>query len=122
MEEPTVTSQTNEISIDQFVALDIRVAKVKEASLIEGADRLLRLVLDVGDPATGGLGERIVASGIRQWYAPEDLIGTQVVYLANLAPRMLRGVESQGMILAGGESEAVLLHPAKPVPAGTIIH
>ncbi len=111
-----------EISIDQFAALDIRIATVKEAALIEGADRLLRLVLDVGDPATGGLGERIVASGIRQWYAPEELIGTQVIYLANLASRMLRGVESQGMILAGGEAEAILLHPAKPVAPGTVVH
>ena len=98
------------------------MATVKEASLIEGADRLLRLVLDVGDPAEGGLGERIVASGIRQWYIPEDLIGKQVVYLANLKPRMLRGVESQGMILAGGKTEAILLHPDKEVAPGTVVH
>lgn len=111
-----------EISIEQFAALDIRVATVKDAAPIEGADRLLRLVLDVGDPEHGGLGERVVASGIRAWYAPEDLIGTQVIYLANLKPRMLRGVESQGMILAGGEEEAVLLQPAKPTQAGTRIH
>lgn len=110
------------ITIDQFAAIDIRVATVKDASFIEGADRLLKLVLDVGDPETGGLGERIVASGIRQWFTPEDLIGTQVVYLANLQPRMLRGVESQGMILAGGEEEVALLRPAKPVLAGTKIH
>jgi methionyl-tRNA synthetase len=111
-----------EISIDQFGALDIRIAIVKEATSIEGADRLLRLVLDVGDPEQGGLGERIVASGIKQWYAPEDLVGKQVVYLANLAPRMLRGVESQGMILAGGEETAVLLRPASDMPAGTVVH
>lgn len=111
-----------EISIDQFAALDIRIATVKEAALIEGADRLLRLVLDVGDPAGGGLGERVVASGIRQWYTPEELIGKQVVYLANLAPRMLRGVESQGMILAGGETEAILLQPDSEAQAGTIVH
>lgn len=110
------------ITIDQFAVLDIRIATVKEASLIEGADRLLKLVLDVGDPEAGGLGERTVASGIRQWYAPEDLVGKQVVYLANLEPRLLRGVESQGMILAGGEETAVLLAPAQPVKAGTRIH
>ncbi len=110
------------ISIDQFAALDIRIATVKEVSLIEGADRLLRLVLDVGDPENGGLGERVVASGIRQWYSPEDLVGQQVVYLANLAPRMLRGVESQGMILAGGEEEAILLRPAKSVAPGMVVH
>lgn len=110
------------IAIEQFAALDIRVATVKEASLIEGADRLLRLVLDVGDPTDGGLGERVVASGIREWYAPEDLVGKQVVYLANLAPRMLRGVESQGMILAGGESQVALLQPTIPLKPGTVVH
>lgn len=113
---------TTTISIDQFTTLDIRVATVKEVTLVEGADRLLQLVLDVGDLAAGGLGERVVASAIRQWYQPEDLVGKQVIYLANLEPRIIRGVESQGMILAGGEAEAILLHPAKEVGPGTVVH
>lgn len=113
---------TGTISIEQFTALDIRIATVKEVSPVEGADRLLRLVLDVGDPAAGGLGERVVASAIRQWYQPEDLVGKQVIYLANLEPRIIRGVESQGMILAGGEAEAILLQPAKEVSPGTVVH
>lgn len=102
------------ITYDDFSKLDIRVAKVLHAEPIEGADKLLKLTLDAGD-----LGERIVASGIKQWYSPEDLIGKTVVYLANLQPRMLRGVESQGMIIAAGGDEAVLLVPEKAVAAGS---
>jgi methionine--tRNA ligase beta chain len=104
------------INYDDFTKLDIRIAKVMHAEAIEGADKLLKLTLDVGE-----LGERTVASGIKQWYLPEDLIGKTVVYLANLQPRMLRGVESQGMIIAAGADEAVLLIPEKEVTPGTII-
>lgn len=104
------------IAYDDFAKLDIRVAKVLNAEEIEGADKLLKLTLDVGE-----LGERTVASGIKQWYAPQDLIGKTVVYLANLAPRTLRGVESQGMIIAAGDDEAVLLTPEKLVHPGTIV-
>lgn len=110
------------ISYEQFTALDIRVATITEASVVEGADRLLRLVLDVGDPENGGLGQRIVASGIRAWYTPEEMVGKQVIYLANLAPRMLRGIESQGMILAGGEETVSLIQPDAAVPPGTVVH
>lgn len=110
------------ISYDQFSVLDIRVATIIEATAVEGADRLLRLVLDVGNPEEGGLGTRIVASGIRQWYAPEEIVGKQVIYLANLAPRMLRGIESQGMILAGGEETVSLIQPDAAVPPGTVVH
>ncbi len=112
------------ISFDQFSELDIRIATVLNCELIEGADRLYKLTLDVGDPEQGGLGERVVASGIKSWYTPEDLIGKQLVYLANLEPRMLRGVESQGMILAGGgENEApALLLPNKPIANGAKVH
>lgn len=110
------------IEYDHFAALDIRVATVRAAELIEGADRLLKLTLDVGDPDTGGLGTRIVASGIREWYQPEQLVGTSVIYLANLAPRTLRGVESQGMILAAGESSVALLQPDKSAAPGSRVH
>lgn len=102
------------ISYEDFAKLDLRMAVVVHAEPIEGADKLLKLTLDVGE-----LGERTVASGIKQWYSPEDLIGKTVVYLANLQPRMLRGVESQGMIIAAGGDEAILLLPEKSVAAGT---
>lgn len=104
------------ITYDEFAKLDLRIAKVIKAEPIEGADKLLKLTLDVGE-----LGERTVASGIKEWYQPEDLEGKTVVYLANLLPKTLRGIESQGMIIAAGGSEAVLLHPEKDVQPGEIV-
>jgi methionine--tRNA ligase beta chain len=105
-----------DITYDEFAQLDIRVATVVAAEPIEGADKLLKISLDAGE-----LGVRTVAAGIKAWYSPEDLVGKQVLYLANLAPRTLRGVESQGMILAAGGEEAVLLHPDRAVESGTMV-
>lgn len=104
------------VTYDDFTKLDIRIATVLAAKPVAGADRLLELTLDAGE-----LGERTVVSGIREWYAPEDLVGTQLVYLANLEPRTLRGVESQGMILAADDGTAILLKPMKKIDAGTKI-
>ena len=104
------------IQYSDFAKLDLRIAKVIAAEPIEGADKLLKLTLDVGE-----LGERTVASGIKEWYSPEDLVGKTVVYLANLAPRTLRGVESQGMIIAAGATEAILLLPESECAPGTVV-
>lgn len=101
------------ITYQDFLALDIRVAVVTAAEIVEGADKLLKISLDAGE-----LGNRVVVSGIREWYQPEDLVGKSVTYLANLEPRTIRGVESQGMLLAAGQDVAVLLQPEKPVAAG----
>jgi len=109
-------TENNEIQFDDFIKLDLRVAKVINAEEIEGADKLLKLTLDVGE-----LGERTVASGIKEWYSTEDMIGKSVVYLANLAPRKLRGVVSQGMIIAAGGNEAILLKPEEDCAAGTVV-
>lgn len=104
------------ITYDDFAKLDIRVATVVAAEPIEGADKLLKITLDVGE-----LGQRTVAAGIKAWYSPEELVGKTVVYLANLAPRMLRGVESQGMLLAGGEDDVALLTPEKTLISGSTV-
>lgn len=106
------------ITYDDFAKLDIRVATILAAEPVEGADKLLKLTLDAGE----GIGDRTVAAGIKAWYSPEDLVGKQIVFLANLEPRELRGVVSQGMILAAGDEEAILLHPAKTIHPGTKIH
>ncbi|MBP9782079.1 methionine--tRNA ligase subunit beta [Candidatus Woesebacteria bacterium] len=111
----------DQITYDDFVKLDIRIATVIAAEPIEGADKLLKLTLDVGDPETGGLGQRTIAAGIKAWYQPTDLVGKQIVYLANLEPRMLRGVESQGMVLAADGEQAVLLQPWVDVSNGSMI-
>src|ERR1017187_6253595 len=85
------------ISIDDFLLIDLRVAKVIEADLVAGADQLLRLRLDVGD-----LGERQVFAGIRSAYDPNSLVGRLIVVVANLAPRKMRFGTSEGMMLAAG--------------------
>jgi methionyl-tRNA synthetase len=109
-----MSAQKPTIAYDDFVKLDLRIAKILSAEPIEGADKLLKLTLDVGE-----LGERTIAAGIKQWYAPEDLVGKLVPYLANLEPRELRGVMSQGMLLAAGDNDAILLHPDKDLEPGT---
>jgi methionyl-tRNA synthetase len=106
------------ITIDDFMKVKLRIARVLDAHKVEGADKLLRLELIVGDD------RRQVLAGIAQQYSPEDVIGRQVVLVANLAPRKLRGFESQGMILAADAEDggAILLMPDKEAPEGTSVH
>lgn len=112
--EPVV----NEITIEDFMKVQLRVARVLDAHRVEGADKLLKLDLIVGDE------RRQVLAGIAQQYAPEDIIGKQVVVVANLKPRRLRGLESQGMILAADASDggAILVVPDREAPEGTSVH
>ncbi|MFA7637587.1 MAG: methionine--tRNA ligase [Monoglobales bacterium] len=105
-----------EISIDDFAKIDLRVAKVVEAEKVEKADKLLKLTLDLG----GNI--RQVVSGIAQGYTPETIIGKNVVVIANLKPAKIRGIESNGMLLAGmGEKAPVLCVLDEELPSGTII-
>ena len=92
------------ITYDDFAKLDVVTSKVLTAEVVEGADRLLKLTVDAGED----YGERTIVSGIRQWYTPEEMIGKTVIYLANLEPRTIRGVESQGMLLAAGDPPVLL--------------
>ncbi|MGI1657560.1 MAG: methionine--tRNA ligase [Desulfitobacterium sp.] len=102
-----------EISIDDFAKLDLRVAKVLHAEKVEKTDKLLKLEIEVaGKPRT-------IVSGIAQHYAPEDLIGKHVVIVANLKPAKLRGIMSEGMILAAShEGVLEVLTLDKDIPAG----
>ena len=104
------------ITIEQFQQVELRVATVKAAAPHPNADRLLVLTVDLGTE------ERQIVAGIRAHYDPATLVGTQVVVVANLAPATLRGVESQGMLLAAS-SEGVLavVRPAAPMPAGAVV-
>lgn len=90
-------AQENYISIDDFLKVQLRVARIKKASHVEGADKLLQLTLDVGE-----LGERNVFAGIKARYSPEELEGRLTVMVANLAPRKMKFGVSEGMILAAG--------------------
>jgi methionyl-tRNA synthetase len=106
------------IDYDQFAGLDLRVATILEATKVPKADRLLQLTLDTG------VDRRTVLSGIAEHFAPEDVVGRQVMLLANLAPRTIRGVESQGMILMAENPETgklEFLQPGAALPAGATI-
>jgi methionyl-tRNA synthetase len=106
-----------EIAMDDFAKVELRAAKVLTAERVPKADKLLKLTLDVGEPQP-----RTVVSGIAAAYAPEQLVGKTVIYLANLKPAKIRGVVSQGMILAAGEADVLGLSALdRDVPPGTRI-
>lgn len=128
---PTAAEPLPNIPYDLFAKLDLRVATVVKAEPHPNADKLLKLTLD--DGTTGG---RQVCAGIKAWYSPEQLVGKQVVIVANLEPRMLRGEVSQGMVLAASdlkdgaapagdgkpgadERNVVVLSVSSPVKAGS---
>ena len=97
--EVTVAPQKELISYDDFAKMDIRIGTILEAEKMPKADKLLILKVDTG------IDQRTIVSGIAQSFAPEEIIGKKVTVLVNLAPRKLRGVESQGMILMVENSE-----------------
>lgn len=102
------------ISIDTFGKVQLRVAEVKAAEPVPKADKLLKLTISLGE----GVPERQVVSGIAPWYAPADLVGKHVVLVANLKPAKLRGVRSEGMILAAGDGKDLKILEVD-MPAGT---
>jgi len=103
------------ITIDDFAKVELRVGVVKSAERIQGADKLLKVLVDIGDEV------RQVLAGIATAYAPEDLVGRKVVVVTNLAPRKMRGLESNGMLLAasaGPDGKPVLCTFAEEIPPG----
>lgn len=118
-EEPTEVAKAEEVkqfaTIEDFQKIEIKVGTVLSVSVVEGADKLYILSVDLGEEKP-----RQILSGIREYVQPEDLLNKQFPFVTNLAPRMLRGHESQGMILAGSdESGLALLHPSKILKNGT---
>ena len=102
------------IGIEDFTKVEMRVGQVKTAERVEGADKLLQLQVDIGDEV------RQIVAGIAQVYKPEDLVGRKVVVVTNLQPRKLRGVESNGMIVAASTADGspVLAGFLEDVPVG----
>lgn len=101
------------ISIDDFRKVELKVATVKSAEAHPNADRLIVLQVDLGSE------QRQICAGIRNHYTPEELVGKQVVVVANLETAKLRGLESQGMLLAASDDgRVIILTPEKPVLAG----
>jgi methionyl-tRNA synthetase len=101
----SAVSETAQISIDDFAKIDLRIARIVNAEHVDGADKLLKLTLDIGEPRL-----RIVFAGIRSAYRPEDLIGRLTPMVANLAPRKMKFGLSEGMVLAAsGEGPGIFL-------------
>ena len=117
-EVPSVSpfhAQLPTITIDDFAKIDLRCAQIKVAEKVKGADKLLRLEVDLGYET------RQILAGIAKHYDPEKLVGRKIVIVANLAPRKMRGLESQGMLLAaslGEEGTPVLASFLEEVPPG----
>lgn len=106
------------ISIDDFAKVEVKVGTVLSAERVPETDKLLRLMVDLGE------GEpRQIVSGIAAYTEPEALVGRQLCFVANLAPRKIKGLESNGMLFAVGEGETfAFVTPDRPVPPGTSAH
>ena len=102
------------ISIDEFRKVELKVATIKGAEAHPNADKLIVLQVDLGSE------QRQICAGIRNHYTPEELIGKQIIVVANLQTAKLRGLESQGMLLAASdEDRVIILTPDKPVQPGS---
>lgn len=102
-----------ECTFDDFMKVDLRIAKITEASHVEGADKLLKLILDLG-----GVTKQVFA-GIKSAYKPEDLIGKHTIMVANLAPRKMKFGMSEGMVLAAGDGKGIyILEPHEGAQPG----
>ncbi len=106
-EELEIANLKPEIVYDDFAKIDLKVGTILSADKVEKADKLLKLEIDLG------FEKRIIVSGIAQHFYPEEIVGKQVVVVANLAPRKMRGIESNGMILMAEDAEGKL-HFVKP--------
>lgn len=112
------------ITFKQFSKIELQVGTVLKAEDVEGSEKLIKLKVDLGeDPSTSsGQDIRQILVGVKQWYKPKDFVGKQVVVVANLEPRKMMGLESQGMMLAADTSDGpVFLTVPKKVPPGTKI-
>lgn len=106
------------ISYDDFAKLEIKIGTITAVEIVPDADRLLKLTVDVGEETP-----RQIVSGIREYFEDiQSLVGRQSPFLTNLEPRTIRGLESQGMILAVGQDDVFsLIQPTLTVPAGSLI-
>lgn len=107
-----------QISFADFAKLEIKIGTIIAVEVVPEADKLLKLTVEVGEEQP-----RQIVSGIRTYFAdPQELVGKQCPFITNLEPRMIKGLESQGMIMASGDGEAfALLHPHVPMASGSIV-
>jgi methionine--tRNA ligase beta chain len=103
------------INYEDFKKIDLVVAKIVEAENVENSNKLIKLQVDIGSE------HRQIIAGIKSNYQPEDLVGKEIIVLINLEPRVIFGLESQGMLLAADSDKPVILTPLNEVPPGTKI-
>ncbi len=104
------------IKIDDFSKVELMIGTVAEATEVEGSEKLIKLTVDADEESP-----RTILTGMKSWYKPTFFVGKQIVFVANLEPRKMMGIESQGMIVACGDEKPVLLKPSKKVPNGSKI-
>ncbi len=104
------------LTLDEFKKVELRVAKILEVSEIPGADRIWKLSIDVGSE------KKEIVAGIKKFYTREQLLGKSIIVVNNLAPSVIRGVESRGMLLAAKtDSELTFLRPDQDLPPGSVV-
>ncbi len=106
----------NEIEIKDFLKLDLRVGKIVQAERVKNTTKLLKLIVDIGT-----LGKRQLVAGIAEKYTPDELLNKNIIVLTNLKPAVIRGIKSEGMILAAAtenDKEIALLQPDKEINLG----
>jgi methionyl-tRNA synthetase len=110
----------NIIQFDDFAKLDMRVGEIIEIEEIEGADKLWELKVDLGKE----IGERTICAGLKEYYSADELKNKKIIVAVNLAPRKMRGIESQGMLLAAStenHEKVVLISPEKEIENGSVV-
>ena len=115
-----MTESENIVNFDDWAKLDLRVAKILKVEDIEGADKLYKLEIDVGKE----LGKRTICAGLKPYYEKAKLKGRKIIYFSNLAPRKMKGIESQGMLLAASTEDhekVSLLQPDADIEVGSIV-
>ena len=104
------------ITIDDFAKVELKVGTVLEAEEVEDSEKLIKLTVDAGEE-----NPRTILTGMKSWYKPAFFKGKQIVFVSNLEPRKMMGLQSQGMMLACGDEKPILLKPSKKAPNGTKI-
>lgn len=105
------------INFDQFSQIELKVGTIMGAEEVEGSEKLLKLMVDLGEDEP-----RQILAGLKKWYKVARLVGKQFVFVANLEPRIMMSLKSNGMLLAAGDEKPIPLKPISKVPAGTAIH
>lgn len=112
-----MTQGIAEVNFEDWEKLNLRVAEIIKVEEIKGADKLYKLTLDVGE-----LGEKVICAGIKEYYSKEELKNKKIIYFSNLKPRKMKGIESQGMLLAvvnKDHSKVILISPKKDIEVGS---